>query len=126
MPVIFNGVFLIIPVLLLCLLFGPVIECLLPTYVTGIPAALGTVLSGYYLCLTTSSTVFTTLNRMRQYTLIICGALGVVYLVGWLAARQWGTLESIAAARAVSLAFYAIGVNLLAFWLLAKGESREQ
>ena len=126
LPVIFNAIFLLIPVVLLCWFIGPAINWLLPQYAMGIPAARWTVLAGYFLCLTTSATVFTTLNRMREYTLLICVTLGVVYLSGWLAARQWGTLESIAAARAVSLAIYAIGVNLLAFWLLAKGEKREQ
>jgi O-antigen/teichoic acid export membrane protein len=115
LPVICNAVILIIPAVILCILIRPAVEWLLPNYRQGIPAAQWMVVAGYFMCLTTSSTLFTTLNRMREYTLLIALALGLIYLTGWLAAEHWGTIESIAAANALIFAVFALGVNLLAF-----------
>lgn len=115
LPVLYNAVLLLVPTLVLCCAVGPVISFLLPRYADGIPAARWMIVAGYFACLRSSAAVFTTLNRMREYTVLLAGALGLMYVLGWLGIRYLGTIESVAMAKAVTLALLAGGVNLAAY-----------
>jgi O-antigen/teichoic acid export membrane protein len=118
LPVIYNAIFLIVPGIILMALLNPFITHFLPNYTSGIPAAQLMVVAGYLLCLNTSASVFSTLDRLLPYTILVTVSLGIMYVSGILATEFWGTIESIAAAKVISIAFLVVGNNILAYILI--------
>jgi O-antigen/teichoic acid export membrane protein len=122
LPVLYSAVLLPIPMVALWFAAEPLISWLLPQYTPGAQAARWMIVTGYFMCLRSSATVFTTLNRMGEYTLLLAGALGLMYLLAWLGIRYSGTIESAAMAKAATMALLAVGVNLVAYGFVNKSE----
>ncbi len=125
LPVIVNAVALIIPAIVLMILVRPTVRLILPNYVGGIPAARWMVLSGYFMMLRSSGTIFSTRDRMLPYSLLLLAALGCMYALGWIAVRQFGTIESVAIVKTITMALLALGINVQVYFYIAKSEGTE-
>ncbi len=126
LPVLFNAIFLVIPVGVLLILVGPFIRTFLPQYVPGIRAAQLMMVSGYFLCLQTSRSVFPTLNRMLHYNILTSAMLILMWTLGYLMITTFRSIESIAVAMVIVMAVYALSVNLLAYYTIrmtSRGEA---
>jgi O-antigen/teichoic acid export membrane protein len=115
LPVLFNAVFLIVPVAVLYVLVDPFIHAFLPEYVPGIRAAQLMLISGYFLCLQTSRSIFPTLNRMFAYNVLTSAMLILMWVLGYILISIFESIESVALTMVIVMAVYAIGVNLLAY-----------
>jgi len=122
LPVLFNAVVLLIPTFLAILLIAPFINAFLPNYKPGIDAARLTILSGYFSSLRTSGGLFGALDRMYGYMILSSVSLCLMYLLGWIGLELYGTIESVATAKVITMAFSAISINVMAYFYISNGD----
>jgi len=125
LPVLFNAVFLLIPVAVLYVLAGPFIRAFLPQYVPGIRATQLMLISGYFLCLQTSRSLFPALNRMLHYNILTTAMLILMWALGYVLITTYRTIDSVAFAMVVVMATYALGVNVLAYYTIRTASRSE-
>ncbi len=123
LPEIFNAVFLIIPAVILWFTLEPLITWALPKYIGGITSAKWMVVTGYIMGMNSSAKVFQALNRMKEYIFILIGALGLMYILGWLGIRNTGTIESVAKVKMVVIVFLTLGINIASYQMVKPANS---
>ena len=115
LPEIYNAFFLIIPSIVLWFALEPLVSWILPNYSAGVPAAKWSVITSYVAGLRSSVTIFQTLNRMKEFILLLVVALGLMYVFGWLGIQNIGTIESVAKVKLIVMALLTLGVNLVSY-----------
>lgn len=123
LPELFNAVILIIPTIILWFTLEPLITWALPKYIGGITSAKWMVVTGYIMGLNSSVKVFQALNRMKEYIFILIGALGLMYVFGWLGIRNAGTIDSVAKAKLVVVVFLTLGINIASYHMVKPANS---
>jgi O-antigen/teichoic acid export membrane protein len=112
---IYNALFLIVPTIALWFALEPLVSWALPAYTAGVMAAKWLVIESYIAGLRSSVTVFQTLNRMKEFILLLVVALGLMYVFGWLGIQNIGTIESVAKVKLIVMALLTLGVNLVSY-----------
>jgi len=118
LPELYIAVILLIPTVILWLAMEPIITWALPKYIGGIASAKWMVIAGYIRGLNSSARVFRALNRMKEYIYILIGALGLMYILGWLGIRQAETIESVAKVKLVIIVFLTLAINIASYQMV--------
>lgn len=123
LPELYNAILLFIPTVILWFTLEPLIIWALPKYIGGITSAKWMVVTGYIMGLNSSGKVFQALNRMKEYIFLLIGALGLMYILGWLGIRNTGTIESVAKVKMVVIVFLTLGINIVSYQMVKSENS---